>query len=101
MNISIAGSIGGNSNIAKSNPTIIRNATITPINASPAINPAVSRRPVLIIFSFGLTSVCLIASSQSLNSSSSALPYFFYMYLFVTYLTIPPKNIWMLRVNGR
>jgi len=79
----------------------MRNATITPVNASPAINPAVRRSPVLIIFSFGLTSVCLIANSHSLISSSSALPYFFAMNPFVMCLTIPPPNMGITKVNGK
>ena len=52
-------------------PDIIINATKTPVNASPAINPAVNNKPVRTIFSFGLTYFCLIASSHSLAPSSS------------------------------
>ena len=70
----IPGNQGAVSNKARFIPITTKIAIITPVNASPATRPAVNKRPVLIAFSFGLTPVCLIASSQSLISSSSAEP---------------------------
>lgn len=94
------GHAGGTSNIVIFNPDIIMNATSTPVSASPAMSPAVNSSPVRIIFSLGLISVCLIASSHSLISSSS-VPYVFVIFLSVIALITPPKNIGVASVNGR
>ena len=92
---------GASENKERFIPITISIAITTPINASPATSPAVISSPVLIVFSFGDIPVCLIANSQSLISSSYALPNFFMSNLSVRYRIIPPANIGTDSVKGR
>ena len=95
------GNQGALSNIARFIPITTRIAIITPVKASPATSPAVNSKPVRIALSLGVISVCLTASSQSLISSSLALPNFFSNLLFVKCLITPPEKIGIDNVNGR
>ena len=92
---------GASVKMARLMPMTTSMATITPMSASPATNPAVNSSPVRMACSLGFTPVCFMASSQSLISSSSAVPNFCCSRRSVRYRMVPPAKMGMERVNGR